>query len=147
MTEVLDAPEVEEANALTFLNMTGDITITWSPENSDKIKALVKKKMAEGYSFFSMRKVVIESVKVRRKVGAKGIDTLNNLVIDDETFEKLVKGLDDRDLADTLRLSAGTLAKRKDSNPRKFEGGKRLTSPEEVVKSKQALAIKPMQGG
>jgi hypothetical protein len=69
------------------------------------------------------------------------------LVIDDETFEKLVKGLDDKDLADTLRLGAGSLAKRHGESKGRFDAIKRLSSPDEVVKSKQALAMKPVYGG
>ena len=147
MTALLEAPVELEQGAITFLNMTGDVTITWDESNDAKIKELVAKKIKEGYSFFSMKKVVIDSVKVRRKVGAKGIDKLDNLIIDDETFEKLVKGIDDRDLADTLRLGAGSLSKRRDQAKGKFEGGKRLKDVDEVIKAKQALALKPIRGG
>ena len=54
------ATETEDfGNSLTFLNNTGDVTITWSPENDEKIKDLVRQKMAAGYVFFTLRKVVI----------------------------------------------------------------------------------------
>lgn len=36
--------------AITFLNMTGDITISWDRDNEAAILAMVEQKMKEGYS-------------------------------------------------------------------------------------------------
>jgi hypothetical protein len=133
-------------SCITFLNYSGDVSITWSPENDAKIKELIRKKMAQGYSFFTMRKVVIDAIQIRRKIGQKGVDSINNLVIDDETFDKMVKGLADSDLADALKLGHGKLAKRrgrKDS----MDLVKKLKSADDVIKAKQAVAIKPVLGG
>ena len=133
-------------NAITFLNLTGDVTITWDDENDEKIKTLVRKKMDEGYTFFTMRKVVIDAIQIKRKVGVKGIDTLKSLIIDDETFDKMVEGLDDRDLADVLRLQTGQLAKRRGES-REFTAQKRARSADEVIEAKQAVALRPIYGG
>ena len=147
---MLAEPELEqdadETRCITWLNLSGDVTLTWQEQNDERVKELVRKKMAEGFSFFTMRKVVVDTVKVKRKIGVKGVDTIDNLVIADDTFEKMVKGLDDRDLANALKVGTATLAKRRDSS-RNHGTVKRLNSPEEVIKAKQALAMRPIVGG
>ena len=138
--------DVEEMRCITWANMSGDISLSWSADNDDRVKAIIKAKMAQGYSFFTMRKVVIDAVKVKRKIGAKGVDTIDNLVIDDDTFEKMVKGLDDRDLADALNVGTAKLAKRRGST-KAMDAIKKLKSPDEVIKARQSLAIRPLVGG
>lgn len=141
------ATETEDfGNSLTFLNNTGDVTITWSPENDEKIKDLVRQKMAAGYVFFTLRKVVIESIKVKRKIGEKGVDTITSLVIEDAEFDKLVKEMDDRDLATLLKDSTAQLAKRKGKS-KEFTSAGIAKTPEDVVRGKQAIAVRPVVGG
>lgn len=133
-------------NALTFLNLSGDITITWEDRNAEQIKELVRKKMAQGYTFFTMRKVVIDAIQIKRKVGKKGVDSLTNLVIDDELFEKMVQEMDDRDIADTLRSGNGRLAKRRGES-RDLDTVRRARDADDVVESGQCLAVRPIAGG
>lgn len=38
--------------SVTVLNRTGDSTLAWSDDNDDKVRAVIEKKMAEGWSFF-----------------------------------------------------------------------------------------------
>lgn len=141
------ATETEDfGNSLTFLNNTGDVTITWSPENDEKIKDLVRQKMAAGYVFFTLRKVVIESIKVKRKIGEKGVDTITSLVIEDSEFDKLVKDMDDRDLATLLKDRTAQLAKRKGKS-KEFTSAGIAKTPEDVVRGKQAIAVRPVVGG
>jgi ribosomal protein L12E/L44/L45/RPP1/RPP2 len=144
----MEAPVEVETASITWLNESGDISITWDDTNAERIKELVRLKMAEGYSFFTMRKVVIDRIQVKRKVGTKGINSLTNLVIDDATFEKLVKGIADRDVAEVIREGAGVLSKRRTNAPKPaMEAGERLKTPEQVMKSKQSVAVRPLRGG
>lgn len=142
----MQSTQIDDMRCLTLLNRSGDITITWDGQNDEKIKELVRKKMAEGYTFFTMRKVFIDAIQVKRKVGKKGIDTLTSLIIDDNTFDKLVDGLDDRDLADVLRLQSGKLAKRREKST-ELVAQKRAKTPEEVIEAKQCLGVRPVLGG
>lgn len=142
-----ESPSLEDfGNSLTFLNATGDVTITWSAENDEKIKELVRKKMAAGYVFFTLRKVIIESVQVKRKIGAKGVDKITSLVIEDAEFDKLVKDMDDRELATLMKDRTAQLAKRKGKS-KEFTSVGRAKDAEEVVRGKQALAVRPVVGG
>lgn len=138
--------EEDFGNSLTFLNATGDVTITWDAENDEKIKDLVRAKMAQGYVFFTLRKVVIESIKVKRKIGEKGVDTITSLVIEDAEFDKLVKDMDDRDLATLMKDRTAQLAKRRGKS-KEFTSVGRAKNADEVVKGKQALAVRPVVGG
>lgn len=138
--------EEEVSNALTFMNLSGDITITWDASNDAKIKAMVAEKMKQGYSFFTMRKVVIDSIRVKRKIGEKGIDSITSLVIDDADFDKLVAGIDDKEVAGLIRSADATLSKRRGAS-RELTLQRRLKDPDEVIKAKQAVAIRPVVGG
>lgn len=151
-TEVLEAPvetTQSELGSIVFLNRTGDITLTWDERNDEKIKELVRKKMAEGYQFFTMRKVVIDAIQVKRKVGLKGIDTIKSLIIEDDVFEKLVEGLDDKDVATLVHQGDAGLAKIRKENGKKpvFDALARAKTPEDVIKSKSAMALRKVVGG
>lgn len=150
-TAVLEKPaepqqQEEFANAITFLNLTGDITISWDEQNDAKIKEMVRSKMKQGYTFFTLRKVVVDSVRVKRKIGEKGIDSITSLVIDDADFDKLVARVDDKDVAGLLKSSDARLVKRR-GNTRELTLSSRLKDADEVVKAKQAVAIRPVVGG
>ena len=137
---------VEEMRSITFINLSGDITITWSASDDEKVKEIIRKKIKEGFSFFSLRKVVVDTVKVKRKVGSKGVDKLDNLVIDDETFEKMVSGMHDPDLAQALKLNTTKLAKRR-GHSKKYDSIERLKTVEDVIDKRQSLAVRPIVGG
>ena len=141
-----DVEEEEVSNALTFMNLSGDITITWDAANDTKIKAMVAEKMKQGYSFFTMRKVVIDSIRVKRKIGEKGIDSITSLIIEDADFDKLVAGIDDKEVAGLIRSADASLSKRQGAS-RELTLQRRLKDPDEVIKAKQAVAIRPVVGG
>ena len=41
--------------SITWLNMSGDVTITWDATNRERILALVREKMNQGYTFFILK--------------------------------------------------------------------------------------------
>ena len=153
MTEVLESPTQtvtsEEKSHIVFLNMTGDITITFDEQNAEKIKALVRKKMAEGYQFFTMRKLFVDAIQIKRKIGVKGVDSITSLIIDDDTFERLVKDLNDKDVAELVRAGDASLSKirRKPGESKSFTAGKIAKTAEEVVAAKSAMAVRKVVGG
>lgn len=147
MTAILEETPVEEMNlsCITFMNRTGDVTITFDEQNAEKIKEIIRRKMKEGYVFFTHRKVVFESIQIKRKIGPKGIDSIKSVIIDDETFDKLVADLDDKDIAEVLQGGQAQLAKL--AGKRNFDDAKRVKTPEDVIKGKSALAFRPVVGG
>ena len=134
--------------SITFLNMSGDITVTWDPKNAEKIKALIKKKMAEGYSFFTTKATasIFSPKPTIRKVSAKNVDEVENLFIDDKTFEKMVSEIADEDVAQAVRGNEVKVDRKKSIRQRQMDTVKRLKDPDEVIKEK-TVAVKPIVGG
>ena len=133
------------ANSITFLNRTGDITISWDEQNKEQILAMVKKKMDEGYSFFTMKKVPLLDIYRKSKVTAKGLSRVKSLSIPDAEFDKLIAGLDDRDVAQIVRAKHANLVKR-GRDGRAIDTVKRATSAEEVLRS-QSMGVRRIVGG
>ncbi len=137
--------DTSERNAITFLNMTGDITITWDDTNKDKILEMIRRKMSDGYVFFTLKRVPLIGVTRKVRVSNKNINDLESVVIPDKEFDKMVAGMDDRDLAATFAKGDAQLAKRQ-ADSRKFEAGRRLEKAEDVLKE-QSMAVRPISGG
>jgi hypothetical protein len=81
--------ETVEQPSITFLNMTGDVTITWDATNEAAVLALIEEKMKAGYSFFILKKVAF-GLLGSRKVQAKSMAEVaraGSVVVDDAGVE------------------------------------------------------------
>ena len=137
------------SSSITFLNFTGDITITWDEENRERILQIVRKKMAEGYSFFTAKTVPIVRVKRRARITEANMDTVSNITITDTEFDKLVKSMDDNDVAELVSSEKAVLARRVQpgsGRSRDMTVAQRLTTAEDVL-DKNSVAIRPIVGG
>lgn len=147
--ELMDAARVEitqqVVNSITFLNMTGDITITWDDSNKEKVLALIRKKMSDGYNFFTTKRVPIVGIERKVRVSNKNIDSIEKLVIPDNEFDKLVAGMNDAEVAALVHSGEARMAKRSDDK-RSREAVKRIDKAEEVLEN-QSLAVRPIVGG
>lgn len=132
-------------NSITFLNMTGDITITWDDTNKEKMLELIRKKMADGYNFFTTKRVPIIGVERKVRVSKKNIEDISSIVIPDNEFDKLVAGMNDAEVASIVQSGEARMAKRKDDRGSR-EALRRLSKPEDVVRE-QSLAVRPIAGG
>ena len=141
----LEQEEEEIIPCLTFLNMTGDISISWSDENRESILELVRKKMADGYIFFTVKKVPIIGTERKVRVSKKNIDSIDKLIIPDAEFEKMAAGMNDKDIAFLVHGGKAKLGKRKDK-AKMFDTIKRINKAEEVLEE-QTVAIRPLAGG
>lgn len=131
--------------SITFLNMSGDITITWDEHNKEEILKMIRAKMAEGYSFFTTKKIPLLPLYRKSKVGSNDLDTLSHVVITDDQFERLVKSVDDRDVAGALRGGTAKLAQREDKTTA-LDTSTRAKSAEEVLEG-SSVAVRPVRGG
>lgn len=130
--------------AISFLNLSGDITIVWDDQNKDALIELVRRKMAEGYTFFTTKRVLIDRFKRKVKVTERTLDTVEELVITDAQFERMVEEMNDRDLANLVRARQAAFGKRRAQSD--IQEMKRVKEPEDVV-GNQCLAVKPIAGG
>jgi hypothetical protein len=134
----------ENYGSCTFLNMCGDITIVWDESNKEKILEVIRKKMAEGFTFFTTKSFLFKKLTRRVKVTEKNIENLDEIIITDEQFEKMVADMNDPDVASLVSSNAAGVVKRK--------GGSELTALQrakraEDVVGKDSLAIRPIRGG
>ncbi len=53
---------------LILLNASGDLEITWEPENDAKMRVIIEKKMREGVRFFIMKPLIGNFLPVRSKI-------------------------------------------------------------------------------
>lgn len=130
---------------ITWMNMSGDITIAWDETNREKMLEIIRAKMSEGYNFFTVKKVPLIGIERKVRVSKKNIEGLQMLVIPDKEFEKLVAGMNDKDVATLFHKGEVELAKRTD-DPASRKMLKRLEKPEDVVKE-QAVAFRRVVGG
>lgn len=132
--------------SIIFLNMTGDIQITWDEQNEDAILALVEKKMQEGYSFFILKpralgllgkkKVALESIEDARKAGS--------VVVPDALAEKVMAKLDDEDLEATVAAGKARVTSR--SKVVDIDTARRAKTAQEAV-SNPSVAVRRVVGG
>lgn len=117
--------------SMTLLNGTGDVTITWSEENEEKMRSLIERKLKEGYSFFVIEKIlgfIPHKTKVltmdQVKVGSK-------ILLQDE---------------DAVRLfEEGHIGVEKVES-RKFETKHRTEDVDEILKS-ETLGVRRIAAG
>lgn len=131
--------------SITFLNMTGDITITWDEHNREEILAMIRAKMAEGYVFFTTKKIPLVPLYRKSKVTSESLESVNHVVIPDDQFERLVKSVDDRDVAGALQSGTARLTQREDKT-NTLDTSTRAKSAEEVLDG-SSVAVRPVRGG
>lgn len=160
--------------SITFPNMRGDVTITWTEDSKEFIRELIEKKMAEGYQFFVVmpRKIFgKEMLKVKTKVTMKNVEdvmdktstatmkedkdsrTRLNLELPNSSKEELsfknntfeIKAdVDDKDIS--LGISKGKLSLARTEQVDTLKTVKRATNADELM-DQQSVAVRPVFGG
>lgn len=134
--------------AITWLNMTGDITITWDDASREHILELVRQKMAEGYSFFVITPRLIPALGTKKSKltsDAQLSKATGVVVPDDQARAMLAKvgSLDDKALQAVVQKGHARLSLVPKGEPQSTH---RAKSAEEVV-SRQSVAVRPVVGG
>lgn len=140
-TETIGAPTI---GTMTFLCMLGDITLSWDAHNREQVLELVRKKMKEGYSFFTTKKFMFNKLKRKVKITEKNIDVTEEIIITDEQFEKIISDMDDRDIASLVKNENVNVIKRKGKS--EITLMQRAKKAEDVI-DKDSVAIRPIVGG
>lgn len=136
----------ENCFSCTFLNSLGDITIVWDEQNKEHILEVIRKKMSEGYSFFTTKKYMFGKITRKSAITTRDLNRgkIEDIIITDEEFDKMVTDMKDEDIA--------SLVRNKQASPAKIKGKKEMTAlvkaskPEDVIAS-QSVGIKPIRGG
>lgn len=134
------------APSITFLNSTGDITISWEKDKENEMLALIDKKMKDGYTFFLL-KPRAGGLLGNKKVPAENLEQIRqagSVVVPDALAKAVVMNLGDSDVSTAVAAGSATLV----STVKKttMDSVRRATSAAEVVAS-QSVAIRPISGG
>lgn len=154
MSEVFDrvlqdraAEELDDAPSITFLNMSGDVTITWDEKNRAQVEELVASKMAEGYSFFIVRPVGSKGRAPKLKP-AQPLDAIPSRALKMANVF-MGKTVSDEDLVKALTSGVVSLERSAQSSPgkvNKHAATRRASTAREVVTAR-SVAVKPVTGG
>lgn len=138
---------VAPAPAITWLNMSGDVTITWDPANEEAMLALIQKKMDEGYRFFLVkprffgllgnRKVPLKSAEEAREAG--------KVSADDALVGHAVSRICDPEVEQALRESKARLVE--DTKTRSTLATVRVAQSASEVLKNQSVAVRAVVGG
>jgi hypothetical protein len=118
--------------SLTVLNECGDTTIVWDESSDDNMEEIIKRKMAEGITFFIVKPQqygLVDSKKIK----------LEN---PDEARKHRALSIPDADLAAFVSQGHGEATTPEGSK----EVIKKTTDPAEAAKS-NVVAVKPRKGG
>lgn len=133
-------------STIVFLNMTGDVTITWDDQNEAAVLALVQKKMNEGYTFFIL-KPRFGGLLGNHLVPLKNIEDARaqgKVVAPDALTDRIIAQLDDADL--TAEVSNGRARIRTSTEAVQLDAGYRAKSARDVL-GQQAVAVRPIVAG
>ncbi len=143
--QVEEFEEIEDQPSLIFLNMSGDIEITWDDQHHDRIAELIQKKMDEGYVFFIKKEQSILNFKKKVKLTPKRLSKTRSIVIPDEAFNKLADLVDDIDIAKAVEEGVA-VPKRTKRQLAKIDGHVIEKDPKKVA-AKGGLGVKRIAGG
>lgn len=134
--------------SITFLNMTGDVTIMWDAQHKEAILALVNEKMKQGYSFFILtpRKILPGNKKVElAKAKKKHLANAVGVVAPDEVVADILRKQKLDDPAVEAAVSAGQ-AKLVAAPSNTRDTQSRAKTADEVVQN-QTVAVRRVVGG
>lgn len=102
--------------------------------------------MKEGYVFFTTKKYLFGQIKRKGQVTDRDLrrGNLEDIIIPDDQFEKMITDMDDSDVAALVskdKVKIGKIKKGKE-----IEAMKKAKTPEEVIES-NSVAMKPIRGG
>lgn len=134
------------APSITFLNMSGDVTISWEKEDEAAILAMIEQKMKENYRFFVLKaplfpffpkhKVELTNIEQARKAG--------KIVVPDELVNNLAVKLGDTLIEATVSQGKARVISR--SKVTKADTAHLASSAQEVLRS-NSVAVRALSGG
>jgi ribosomal protein L12E/L44/L45/RPP1/RPP2 len=139
-TESMNPPSI------TFLNSSGDITISWDKDKEDAMLDLVRKKMDEGYTFFLL-KPRAGGLLGNKKVPATDIEQIRkagSFVAPDALAKSVVMNLGDADVSQAVSKGSAKLISI--AKQGELEATRPAANAAEVL-GHQSLAFKRVVGG
>lgn len=120
--------------ALTILNQTGDVTVTWDAENDERMLEIIEKKMKVGITFF-----LIEP----RMGGIVAPDTSKPLKKTKDALKHRALSMKDADFEAMVAEGKAELVKTPDAPVRTV---RKASTAREVVAA-ESVGVQPRRGG
>ena len=120
--------------ALTILNETGDVTITWDAENDERMLEIIEKKMKAGITFF-----LIEP----RMNGLVAPDTSKQLKKAKDSLKHRALSMKDKDFEDMVAEGKAVLVQTPDAPAKTV----RKASSAREVATAESVGVRQMRGG
>lgn len=123
-----------------LLNMSGDLTLSWSPDEDQKMIEFIKSKMDQGYSFFEVKRTThfLGLIKTKRQHYLSNTDKLSSR-------EVVMKDVHDAEAEAVLKSGTGAITNTPSHNEQP-ETTRIIRSPQEAAQT-HTVMIKPMMGG
>ena len=118
---------------LTMLNEQGDTTISWTEDRDEEMEAIIKKKMAEGITFFIVERGRGQTLTKRGP----------QLIHAEEAYRQRALVIPDEDLAKFVSSGGGEALATSDAPVKKSKVSR---DAKEVAKS-ESVGVKPRRGG
>jgi hypothetical protein len=134
-------------NTITFLCMAGDVTLGWDNDNDENMKALIEKKMKEGYTFFVKKKNIFAKTCLT-KLKPKDLNDKNTktVIMTDKEYERMLTTVNDTDVVTFARDKKGRFCKRAIKST-DLEDLEKAKTPSDVINSENSVAVRPIKGG
>jgi hypothetical protein len=133
--------------SITFLNLSGDVTITWDKTNEEQILSLIEEKMRQGFSFFILKPRALGFLPPK-KVLAKSMSQVARAgkvsIADADVNTILASKVHDQDVQTAVESGAARLERPQDNAT--YETERRASSAREVLQH-QSVAVRPVLGG
>lgn len=119
--------------ACTMLNQAGDTTIVWTEDRDDEMVEIIRKKMAEGVTFFTIEPRFFGLLPSKRTKLARAEDAV----------DKRALAIPDEDFAAFVAAGHGQAVK----TPEASVSGTRLSRDPETVAKSQSVGVRQLKGG
>lgn len=124
----MSATTIEPTRVIHMMDESGHTSLGWDPQDDEWILPVIRKKMADGYAFWIVRRDPLREVLLER------VEDLG------ETRHVIIRDEDSRDLFEKGRIGIVT------ADDEMLETVGRATTAEEVVRN-ETVAHRPLRGG
>lgn len=125
-----------DARTLTFLNMSGHSTLTWTKKNDEMMRALIEAKLKAGYAFWIL-KPRAGGLLGERRVRLKTID---------EAMDARKLSMDDEDFAKIITEGGVQLVATPDQPSNALDGARQSRDADEIASSR-SIGVRSYSGG
>lgn len=130
-------------SSTVILNTSGDVTISWTPDEHEDMMRVIQKKLDDGYVFFEIERTkrFFDLITTSRKRYIKNATDLKSR----QVTIRSMKDIDDRDMAEMLVAGVGAVTSTPNEN-REVKTVRPVREARKIVNS-HTVMMRPVTGG